>query len=157
MYYQISTLIQYVAEIFKMGVIHIITARYVFDESTPIYIQIMDMIKQRICAGQLSRGEKLPSVRDMAIELRVNPNTVQRAYQELEREEMVFTQRGMGTFVSKDKDKIDAVRKELASRLAQQFVDGMFSLGFAKEQIKHYVETYLENGHTTGPDGKERR
>jgi len=138
-----------------MGVIHIVTARSVFDESTPIYIQIMDMIKQRICAGQLSRGEKLPSVRDMAIELRVNPNTVQRAYQELEREEMVFTQRGMGTFVSKDKDKIDAVREKLAFRLAQQFVDGMFSLGFAKEQINRYVETYLENGHTTGPDGKK--
>lgn len=70
---------------------------------------------------------------------------------------MVFTQRGMGTFVSKDKDKIDAVRKELASRLARQFVDGMFGLGFAKEQIKHYMETCLENGHTTEPDGKERR
>jgi len=151
-YYQISTLIQYVAEIFKMGVIHIITARYVFDESTPIYIQIMDMIKQRICAGQLSRGEKLPSVRDMAIELRVNPNTVQRAYQELEREEMVFTQRGMGTFVTKDKDKIDTVRDELASRLVQQFVEGMFGLGFEEEQIKRCVEAYLEDGYITGPE-----
>ena len=86
MYYLISTLIQYVAEIFKMGVMYIVTARSVFDESIPIYIQIMDMIKQRICAGQLSMGDKLPSVRDMAGELMVNPNTVQRAYQELERE-----------------------------------------------------------------------
>ncbi len=152
MYYLISTLIQYVAEIFKMGVMYIVTARSVFDESIPIYIQIMDMIKQRICAGQLSMGDKLPSVRDMAGELMVNPNTVQRAYQELEREEMVFTQRGMGTFVTRDKDKIDTVREELASRLVQQFVEGMFGLGFEEEQIKRYVEVYLEDGYITGPE-----
>jgi len=151
-YYLISTLIQYVAEIFKMGVMYIVTARSVFDESIPIYIQIMDMIKQRICAGQLSMGDKLPSVRDMAGELMVNPNTVQRAYQELEREEMVFTQRGMGTFVTRDKDKIDTVREELASRLVQQFVEGMFGLGFEEEQIKRYVEVYLEDGYITGPE-----
>jgi len=131
---------------------YIVTARSVFDESKPIYIQIMDMIKQRICAGQLSMGEKLPSVRDMAGELKVNPNTVQRAYQELEREEMVFTQRGMGTFVSEDKDKIDTVRDELASRLVQQFVEGMFGLGFEEEQIKRCVEAYLEDGYITGPE-----
>jgi len=101
---------------------------------------------------QLSMGEKLPSVRDMAGELKVNPNTVQRAYQELEREEMVFTQRGMGTFVTKDKDKIDTVRDELASRLVQQFVEGMFGLGFEEEQIKRYVEVYLEDGYITGPE-----
>ena len=152
MYYLISTLIQYVAEIFKMGVMYIVTARSVFDESIPIYIQIMDMIKQRICAGQLSMGDKLPSVRDMAGELMVNPNTVQRAYQELEREEMVFTQRGMGTFVTRDKDKIDTVREELASRLVQQFVEGMFGLGFEEEQIKRCVEAYLEDGYITGPE-----
>ena len=83
----------------------------------------------------------------------VNPNTVQRAYQELEREKMVFTQRGMGTFVTKDRDKIDTVRKELASRLVQQFVEGMFGLGFEKEQIQRCVEAYLEDGYITEPEG----
>lgn len=128
----------------------------VFDENIPIYLQIMDLIKQRICAGQIVMGDKLPSVRDMAVELRVNPNTIQRAYQELEREGMVFTQRGMGTFVTEDKDRINSVRNELAGRLVQQFVDGMIGLGFQKQQILYHVESYLEHQPTIGTDDKER-
>ncbi|AEE96461.1 GntR family transcriptional regulator [Mahella australiensis] len=130
--------------------------RPVFDENIPIYLQIIDLIKQRICAGQMVMGDKLPSVRDMAVELRVNPNTIQRAYQELEREGMVFTQRGMGTFVTEDKDRIDSVRNELAGRLVQQFVDGMVSLGFQKQQILCHVEAYLERRPAIRPDDKER-
>lgn len=132
------------------------TAHSAFNENMPIYIQIMDLIKQRICAGQMGMGDKLPSVRDMAVELRVNPNTIQRAYQELEREGMVFTQRGMGTFVTEDKDRIGSVRNELAGRLVQQFVDGMASLGFQEQQILYHVKSYLEHQPTTGADDNER-
>ncbi|MDK2903480.1 MAG: hypothetical protein PWQ93_1399 [Clostridiales bacterium] len=116
----------------------------VFDENSPIYLQIMDLIKQRICASLWNLGDRLPSVREMAIELRVNPNTVQRAYQELEREGMVFTQRGMGTFVTEDQAKVEAVRNELASRLVRQFVDGMAKLGFEREQMRVKLDMYLE-------------
>ncbi len=116
-----------------------------FDENTPIYLQIMDLIKQDVCSGRMSMGGKLPSVRDKAIELQVNPNTVQHAYQELESEGIVFTQRGMGTFVTEDEGKIDSVRSELAERLVRQLADGMTGLGFQRRQILRLIEEYFKN------------
>ena len=72
-----------------------------FNDKTPIYLQIMDLIKMDIVTGKLKARDKLPSVREMASNLKVNPNTLQRAYQELERLGIVYTQRGMGTFVGR--------------------------------------------------------
>ena len=73
-----------------------------FNENLPIYIQIMNLVKGKMVSGKINGGDKLPSVREYSKELKVNPNTVQRTYQELEREGLVFTQRGMGTFVTEE-------------------------------------------------------
>ena len=69
---------------------------------TPIYEQIIDSIKELVVKGVLIPGERLPSVRDMAKEMTLNPNTVQKAYQELERQGIISTLRGKGTFISED-------------------------------------------------------
>ncbi|MFA7533990.1 MAG: GntR family transcriptional regulator, partial [Tissierellaceae bacterium] len=102
-----------------------------FNENLPIYIQIMNMVKKRIVIKELKEGEKLPSVRELSTELKVNPNTIQRSYQELEREDLVFTQRGMGTFVTEDIDVIDNLKKTMALGLVDSFIKDMESLGFS--------------------------
>ena len=106
-----------------------------FDDRAPIYAQIMDLIKRRIAVGELKVGQQLPSVRDLAQQVVVNPNTVQKAYVELEREGYVATQRGMGTFVSGDRGTVDLMRQGLARDIVATYVAGMRSLGYAPEEI----------------------
>ena len=77
-----------------------------FHSALPIYLQVMSFIKRDIVNGTLKPGDKLPSVRDTAIQYAINPNTVSRVYRELEIEGISYTKRGMGTFVTEDKDKI---------------------------------------------------
>ncbi|MFA4932406.1 MAG: GntR family transcriptional regulator [Caldisericia bacterium] len=106
-----------------------------FDDRAPIYTQIMDLVKRRIAVGELKVGQQLPSVRDLAQQVVVNPNTVQKAYLELEREGYVATQRGMGTFVSGDHDTVDLLRQGLARDIVEAYVAGMRSLGYGPEEI----------------------
>lgn len=117
-----------------------------FDEKQPIYLQIMDLIKRDIVSGKLKEGDKLPSVREMAEKLKVNPNTVQRAYQELERGKVTFTQRGMGTFITKDEGMISALKKKMAKDVLDAFINGMKELGFSKDEILHILKNYIEKG-----------
>ncbi|KAA5806040.1 GntR family transcriptional regulator [Thermoanaerobacterium thermosaccharolyticum] len=115
-----------------------------FNEKMPIYIQIMDMIKRDIVTKKLNGGDKLPSVREMAESLKVNPNTVQRAYQELERENVTYTQRGMGTFITENTEKLASLKREMAKEIVESFVTGMRSLGFNSSEILEIVEEYLK-------------
>lgn len=107
----------------------------IFNDNLPIYTQIMNLIKKRIVTGELKGGDKLPSVRELSTELKVNPNTIQRSYQELERENLVFTQRGMGTFVVEDKEIIKDLKNNMASNVVKSFITDMKSLGFSPEEI----------------------
>lgn len=116
-----------------------------FDEKVPIYIQIMDIVKKDIINKRLVGGEKLKSVRELAEELKVNPNTVQRAYQELERDEIAFSERGMGRFVTKDEDKIKEIKISMAKDVIDNFLNGMESLGFEKEEIVEVVRENLKD------------
>lgn len=116
----------------------------IFDDKTPIYIQIMNMIKKQIISKELREGDKLASVRDLSTELKVNPNTIQRAYKELEREGVVFTQRGMGTFVTENNDIIYNLKKDTAKEVMDKFVEGMKDLGFSSEEIIEMVSKILE-------------
>ena len=106
-----------------------------FNDKTPIYLQIMDLIKMDIVIGKLKAKDKLPSVREMAINLNVNPNTLQRSYQELERLGIVYTQRGMGTFVGEDKNMVNDLKKEMAKEVIDSFILRMKSLGFTDNEI----------------------
>jgi GntR family transcriptional regulator len=111
-----------------------------FDQKTPIYIQIMHLVKRDIVIQKLKPGDKLPSVRDMASKLKVNPNTLQRAYQELEREGITYTQRGMGTFVREDINMIGELKREMAKEIIDNFVEGMKNLGFTGKEIFTVIE-----------------
>ncbi len=111
-----------------------------FDDRTPIYTQIMDVIKRSIAAGELKTGQQLPSVREQAQQLVVNPNTVQKAYLELEREGYVTTRRGMGTFVTGDHETVDRLRERLAANIVQTYVTRMRSLGFGEDEMLAMVK-----------------
>ncbi|BCJ94532.1 GntR family transcriptional regulator [Anaerocolumna cellulosilytica] len=111
-----------------------------FDNNIPIYIQVIEDIKKDIVRGVLELGEKLPSGRDLAMKYKINPNTANRIYKEMEAEELCFTKRGLGTFVTEDIDKLKQIREEMAGTLLENFLEGMKHLGFSKEDIKHLID-----------------
>lgn len=106
-----------------------------FDNNQPIYLQIMNYLKGEIITGKLKPGDKIPSVRELAAELQINPNTVQRTFQELEREEIVETRRGMGRYVTGKEETIMNIKKEMAQDILDRFIRGMQELGFQSEEI----------------------
>jgi GntR family transcriptional regulator len=117
-----------------------------FVDNIPIYIQIMNYIKRKIITEELKRGDKLPSVRELAESINVNPNTVQRAYQELEREGVAYSQRGLGRYITEDEEKIKLLRSEMADEIIKTFIDGMCKLGYSSEEMFHILEKRLEKG-----------
>ncbi|ENQ3104829.1 DNA-binding transcriptional regulator YhcF, GntR family [Bacillus sp. 491mf] len=115
-----------------------------FSPNIPIYIQVMEYIKKEIATGHLSPGSKIPSVRELAGELQVNPNTIQRTFQELEREGIVVTRRGMGRYVATEGEKIMDMRKDMAKELLHVFINGMNNLGFSEEEMLSILHSSLE-------------
>lgn len=109
--------------------------KWVFHGDAPIYAQLMEQLKAGIVSGQLAPGEKLPPVRDLAAEAGVNPNTMQRALMELEREGLLYAHRTVGRFVTEDCTIIDNARNELAHRYIQSFFHSMEGLGYHPEAI----------------------
>jgi len=116
-----------------------------FDNNAPIYIQIMNYIKKQIVIGKMGPGDKIESVRDLAAELQINPNTIQRTFQELEREGIVETKRGLGRYVTDEESTIMQMKKEMASELLGRFVSGMKELGFAEGDIVALVEGAVQS------------
>ncbi len=106
-----------------------------YKPSRPIYMQIVDRIMRQIARQDLKDGQKLPSVREMAIDSGVNPNTIQRTYSELERMNIVETRRGQGTFVTEKKEVLEEVKKKLQLELVNRFVESMKELGISEEEI----------------------
>ncbi|WP_088109394.1 GntR family transcriptional regulator [Tyzzerella sp. An114] len=106
-----------------------------FDNNLPIYIQIIDEIKIMIASGNLKAGDKLPSVRDMAQEFGVNPNTMQRAFSELERENLVFAERTSGRFITNDGGVIVELRNILAEKELEKFMEYMKKIGCTEDEV----------------------
>ncbi len=115
-----------------------------FDEDRPIYIQIGESIKRDIVSGRLKGGDKLPSIRDMSHRFKVNPNTIQRAYAELEYEGVTFTKRGMGTFIIDDDEKLYTLKTDMATKEIENFVDAMKELGFSSREIIELLKHNLK-------------
>ena len=114
-----------------------------FDEKSPIYVQIAQHIKMQIISQEIKSGEQLPTVRELAEIAGVNPNTMQRAFSELEREGMVYAQRTSGRFVTDDKELIVQKRNELAELELKNFVDNMTKIGFSIKEILSVLNTYI--------------
>ena len=106
-----------------------------FRSDLPIYSQLVEQIKLGIVSGNLLPGERLMSVRDMATEAGVNPNTMQRALQELEREGMVYSQRTAGRFVTENMQVIERAKKKFAEEQIRSFLEAMKKLGYQWEEI----------------------
>ena len=112
---------------------------YIDQESrVPIYVQIEDSIHSLIAAGQLQPGEQLPTIRELAAQIRVNLNTVARAYLELDREGVISTQRGKGTFVTgvPDKEQIERKRQKLLHSIINSALEEAQNLGYSPSEIK---------------------
>nr|WP_205524828.1 GntR family transcriptional regulator [Paenibacillus sp. ALJ109b] len=106
----------------------------------------MQYIKRQIVTGTLKAGDKIPSVRELAAELQINPNTVQRTFQELEREEVVETKRGLGRYVTSEESKIMTIKKEMAGELLERFLTGMQELGIEEQDIVNIVADAVAEG-----------
>ncbi len=117
-----------------------------FNPSTPIYLQLVERINRQIIRNELKAGDKLPSVRDMAIQAGVNPNTIQRTYSELERMAIVETKRGQGTFVTEDMKKLANLREELKQEHIESFLRDMKEMGFTLEEMMEGIQMVLEVG-----------
>ena len=106
-----------------------------FDNELPIYTQLVGHIKRAIATGELRPGEKMTPVRELSLEAGVNPNTMQRALQQLEREGLVYPQRGNGRYVTEDVDVIDGARKTLAAGHVRRYREAMRALGYSEEEM----------------------
>lgn len=115
-----------------------------FDNNIPIYVQVINDIKKDIVSGVLTLGEKLPSGRDLALKYKINPNTANRIYKELEMDEICFTKRGLGTYVTEDSSKVKCIREEMASTLVDTFIEGMKNLGYTKVELIEILDHKYE-------------
>ena len=114
------------------------------DNNRPIYLQLMEKIQQDIISGVYHAGDRLPSVREMALEASVNPNTMQKALSELERSGLVHTQRTSGRFITEDKTMLKQLKTELAAVHIQDFLNTMKQLGFPPEEILELIEKTIK-------------
>lgn len=115
-----------------------------FTPDRPIYTQLIEQIQLRIVSGHYPPGSKLDSVRDLAAEASVNPNTMQRALSELERLGLLHTQRTSGRTVTEDEDKILEVRQDLAQRQVEEFLFHMEQLGYSREETLLVLKQIIE-------------
>jgi DNA-binding transcriptional regulator YhcF (GntR family) len=118
-----------------------------FDNNIPIYIQVINKIKQDLVTKKLSVGDKMPSTRDFAMEICLNLNTVARVYKELENEGVVFTKRGLGTFVTESEEKVCSIRYDMARELLLNFISGMKNIGYEDEEIINMLRESIKGGN----------
>ena len=118
--------------------------KLIFDNNTPIYLQLVASLKKDIISERILPGSKLPSVRDLALILRVNPNTIQKALTELEDLKLIYTERTNGKYLTKDVALISKYREEYANSLSKEYLLQMKDLNLSKEEIIEYINKIKE-------------
>ena len=119
-----------------------------FDPMSPIWLQVATRLKQQIVTGELPPGSKLPGGRDLALQYGINPNTAARIYQELAREGLCRTQRGLGTFVTESRETIGALREEMARQAVSRFLADLAGLGLSREEAVRLIQKEeIEHDH----------
>lgn len=116
------------------------------DNNRPIYLQLVERIQMDIVSGVYHVGDKLPSVRELAADAAVNPNTMQKAFTELERSGLVYTQRTNGRYITEDQERISRVREELARECTQSYLSNIRRLGYEREQALALAQKIIEEG-----------
>ena len=112
---------------------------YIFDNDRPIYLQLVEKLRIEIVSGKLKQGERLPSVRELALMTKVNPNTMQKALVELEEEKLIYTERTNGKFVTDNLNLIEEVKRNLAKEKVGEYIKSMESLGIGYEEAAKYL------------------
>lgn len=125
---------------------------WTFHSDQPIYAQLVEQLRLAIVSGEFVPGARLSSVRDMATEAGVNPNTLQRALQELERTGLVYSQRTAGRFVTEDTALIAREKKAVAGERVSVFLTAMEKLGFGPEEIISLLRENKEEDHGSDSD-----
>ena len=115
-----------------------------FDDRLPIYRQIILQFSRAFVREEIKPGERVPSIRELSASLKVNTNTIQRAYQEMERDEMISSKRGTGYFFSEDAVLIDKTRRALARESLHRFVEEMQALGCGDDSIIEELNDYIK-------------
>ena len=110
------------------------------DDDRPIYLQLMERIQHDIVSGTYQPGDKLPSVRDLAVDAAVNPNTMQKALSELERCGLVYSQRTSGRFITEDETMLKQLKSQLAEEHIRDFFEKMRQLGFQTEETLALIQ-----------------
>ena len=113
---------------------------YIFDNERPIYVQLVEKLRIEIVSGKLKSGERIPSVRELALTTRVNPNTMQKALAELEAEGLVYTERTNGKFVTEDIKLIEKYKKQYADELTNKYLSNMQEIGFEESDTLNYLK-----------------
>ena len=116
------------------------------DNNKPVYIQLVEQLKMKIISGDIELDSKLDSVRNLAAEAMVNPNTMQKALAELERQGFVYSKRTSGRFVTDDKALIDRERKNLVKDSVKASLETLINLGYTDEEIMRLIEEILKEG-----------
>lgn len=113
--------------------------KFEFDNNIPIYVQLVEQLKIYIISGKLKPGERLPSVRDLALETKVNPNTMQKAFVELETLKLIYTESTNGRYVTTDEKLISRIKNEHAKSVVNKYFRDMECLGFNKQEAINYL------------------
>ena len=111
----------------------------------PIYLQIVDNLKHKLATGELTPGEQLPTVRQLADELNINFNTIARAYRILDEEGIITTQHGRGTFIRTASEQLS--KTELLTQLTQDFLTQARALGFGQKDIQNNIDHFFLTNH----------
>jgi len=114
--------------------------KFEFDNNIPIYIQLVEQLKIYIISGNIKPGERLPSVRDLALQTKVNPNTMQKALVELEELKLIYTERTNGKYITTNEKLIEKYKKEYATELSSKYFSNMSNIGFNKEETIEYLK-----------------
>ncbi|QUH26522.1 GntR family transcriptional regulator [Serpentinicella alkaliphila] len=113
-----------------------------FNNSKPIYLQIIDEVKKQLIRGELKIGDKIISQREYAQKMKVNPNTVQRAYREMEIMNLVETLRGQGTFICNRPEMLEEIKEEMAEKIMRSFLMEMKSIGYSDEKTINLIKQW---------------
>ena len=116
----------------------------------PIYQQLVEILTEQIVSGQLAAGDKVPAVRELAAQAGVNPNTMQRALADMEREGLMHTNRTSGRYVTEDKEMILKIREQIARDRIAEFLAGMSQLGFSEQEVYRLLEKRQGEGNQNG-------
>jgi len=117
-----------------------------FIDGIPIYLQIVKEIKGAMISGKLKGGNKLPSVRELAEQYQVNPNTVQRVFMELDKQGLTYAERGIGTFVKTERGLLEILKNEEAAKVIKNYIEEMQKLGYSKNDMLKALNEALTKG-----------